>query len=168
MLTLRKFPPLGGVQAGGTCPIMKVVEFEDWLDRLGDDVSRWPESQRQAAQALLEGSAEARTLLEEALVLRRALAAPKVRAPPGLADRIVAQAARSPPASKPVQKTAFWVLALQFLSKYFQPVPTVGLALCFFLGILVGVFTPSKDADLDLVDLPTYVAYVVDMAHNAD
>jgi hypothetical protein len=83
---------------------MNVVEFEDWLDRLGEDLSRWPETRRQAAFALLEGSAEARGLLEESVALRRALAAPMVRAPAGLADRIVALAARSAAASVPVEK----------------------------------------------------------------
>jgi hypothetical protein len=83
---------------------MNVVEFEDWLDRLGEDLSRWPEMQRQAAFALLEGSAEARTLLEESIALRHALAAPMVRAPAGLADRIVALAARSVAAPRPVEK----------------------------------------------------------------
>jgi hypothetical protein len=83
---------------------MNVVEFEDWLDRLGEDLSRWPETRRQAAFALLEGSAEARGLLEESVALRRALAAPMVRAPAGLADRIVALAPRSAAASVPVEK----------------------------------------------------------------
>jgi hypothetical protein len=83
---------------------MNVVEFEDWLDRLGEDLSRWPETRRQAAFALLEGSAEARALLEESIALRRALAAPLVRAPAGLSDRIVAQAARSIAAPVPVEE----------------------------------------------------------------
>jgi hypothetical protein len=145
---------------------MNVVEFEDWLDRLGEDVSDWPEPQRQAALALLDDSAEARTLLEESVVLRRALAAPKVRAPAGLADRIVIRATQSVAAPEPVQKASFRVRALEFLAQTFRPLPA--LALCFFIGILVGVFNRSKDAEADQVDLPTYVAYVVDMAHYAD
>ena len=73
---------------------MDVREFEDLIDRLGEDVSCWPDEQRQGATELLASSPEARALLEEACVLRRALSAPVVRAPAGLADRIVAAAGR--------------------------------------------------------------------------
>jgi hypothetical protein len=147
---------------------MNVVEFEDLLDRLGEDLSRWPETQRQAALALLDGSAEARALLEESLALRRALAAPKIRAPSGLADRIVAQAARSVPALEPVEKVFIWDRVLELLSQTFRPFPAVVLPLCFVVGILVGVFNRSRAGEADPVDLPTYVAYVVDMAHYAN
>jgi hypothetical protein len=67
---------------------MDVSEFEDLIDRLGEDTSRWPDGQRVAADELLASSETARTLLEEARTLRQALAAPAVRAPAGLADRI--------------------------------------------------------------------------------
>jgi len=74
---------------------MDVREFEDLIDRLGEDVSRWPDAQqRQAATDLLACSEDARVLLEEARVLREALSAPAVSAPEGLADRIVAAAMR--------------------------------------------------------------------------
>jgi hypothetical protein len=72
---------------------MDVSEFEDLIDRLGEDLTRWPEDRRLAAEALLANSSEARALLEEAKALRAALAAPPVRAPAGLANRIVAAAA---------------------------------------------------------------------------
>lgn len=82
---------------------MDVATFEDLIDRLGEDLSRWPDDQRVAAVQLLASSAEARTLYEEAGAVRRALAAPPVRAPQGLADRIVTAAAKLPqkPASGP-------------------------------------------------------------------
>ncbi len=83
---------------------MDVATFEDLIDRLGEDLSRWPDDQRLAAVQLLASSAEARTLYEEAGAVRRALAAPPVRAPKGLADRIVTAAAKLPqkPISGPV------------------------------------------------------------------
>ena len=71
---------------------MDVTEFEDLIDRLGEDLTCWPEDRRLAAEALLANSSEARALRDEATALRRALAAPPVRAPAGLADRIVAAA----------------------------------------------------------------------------
>jgi hypothetical protein len=71
---------------------MHVKEFEDLIDRLGDDMSRWPDAKRQAADVLLAASAEARALLREAHKLRAALSMPAVRTPAGLADRIVSAA----------------------------------------------------------------------------
>lgn len=68
--------------------------FEDLIDRLGEDLSRWPSDQRIAAEQLLATSAAARNLHEEARVLRQALSGPKVSAPAGLADRIVAASGR--------------------------------------------------------------------------
>ncbi len=83
---------------------MDVATFEDLIDRLGEDLSRWPDDQRLAAVQLLASSAEARTLHEEAGAVRRALAAPPVRAPKGLADRIVTAAAKLP--QKPISGPA--------------------------------------------------------------
>jgi hypothetical protein len=73
---------------------MDVSEFEDLIDRQGEDISRWPDAQRQAALDLLASSDDARRLLDEARILRQALSAPPVRAPAGLADRIAAAASR--------------------------------------------------------------------------
>jgi hypothetical protein len=71
---------------------MDVTEFEELIDRLGEDLSLWPDDRRLPAEELVARSAAAQALLEEARALRQALAAPPVRAPTGLADRIVAAA----------------------------------------------------------------------------
>ena len=73
---------------------MDVREFEDLIDRMGEDLSRWPDAQRLAAEGLLASSAEARVLHDEARTLRQLLASPPVRAPAGLADRIIAAAGK--------------------------------------------------------------------------
>jgi hypothetical protein len=146
---------------------MDVAEFEDWLDRLGEDLSRWPDPQRQAAHTLLESSAEARALLEESVVLRDALAAPKFRAPSGLADRIVAQAARMDPAPKPESELPGGAPP-EVPSWNYRWLPAMALSICFLVGVGFGVFNRSKGIETNPVDLPTYVAYVVIMAHNAD
>lgn len=73
---------------------MDVTEFEELIDRLGEDLSLWPDDRRVPAEELLARSSAAQALLEEARALRHALAAPPVRAPAGLADRIVAAAAK--------------------------------------------------------------------------
>lgn len=74
---------------------MNVTEFEDLIDRHGEDFSRWPDVKREAAVVLLRFSPAARELMEEARLIRDALSAPKVLAPAGLADRIFAQAFRT-------------------------------------------------------------------------
>jgi hypothetical protein len=37
------------VADGGIARAMDIAEFEDLIDRLGEDLSRWPAGQRQAA-----------------------------------------------------------------------------------------------------------------------
>ncbi|MBR0717092.1 hypothetical protein [Bradyrhizobium liaoningense] len=73
---------------------MDVTEFEDLIDRLGEDLARWPDDRRLPAEQLLSRSTEAQALLAQARALREALAAPPARAPAGLADRIVAAATK--------------------------------------------------------------------------
>jgi hypothetical protein len=73
---------------------MDVREFEDLIDRLGEDLSHWPAEQRQAATELLACSPDANRLVSEARIVREALSSPPVRAPAGLADRIAAAAKR--------------------------------------------------------------------------
>ncbi|MGF6306715.1 hypothetical protein ABIB82_000862 [Bradyrhizobium sp. i1.8.4] len=90
----------------GSARGMDVATFEDLIDRLGEDLSRWPDDQRLAAVQLLASSVEARTLYEEASAVRRALAAPPVRAPKGLVDRIVTAAAKLPQEKLPQEPTA--------------------------------------------------------------
>ncbi|WP_426443195.1 hypothetical protein [Bradyrhizobium genosp. P] len=80
----------------GSARAMDVATFEDLIDRLGEDLSRWPDDWRLPAMQLLASSAEARALYEESSMVRRALAAPPVRAPAGLVDRIVFAAAKLP------------------------------------------------------------------------
>lgn len=65
--------------------------FRELLDRFGGELSRWPVRERASADALLEHSPEAQSLLAEALRLDACLAATP-KAPAGLADRIVAAA----------------------------------------------------------------------------
>lgn len=88
---------------------MNVNEFEDLIDRLGEDMSRWPAAQREAAEGLLASSPEAQAILDEARILRMALAAPAVKAPPGLAERIIAAAGKlvvAPPAPETADDSA--------------------------------------------------------------
>src|SRR5258708_7159523 len=94
ILWLPRAPPLLKKQKnysgliGAGLPTMNVADFEDLLDRLGDDMSTWPAPQQQSAAALLRSSDEARRVLDEARRLRRALSAAPIRARAGLTDRI--------------------------------------------------------------------------------
>lgn len=78
---------------------MDVTEFGDLIDRLGEDLSSWPEEHRLIAEQLLTQSGEAQALLARARALRNALSAQPVRAPKGLVDRIVDAAVKSEPES---------------------------------------------------------------------
>lgn len=78
--------------------MMDIPEFEDLLDRLGDDLTQWPTPRQQDAAALLCVSEPARAALAEARLLRLALRADPVPAPAGLIDRIMQKARQSAPA----------------------------------------------------------------------
>jgi hypothetical protein len=86
--------------------MMDVEEFEDLIDRLGEDTSRWPDAQHQAAASLLSSSPEAVALLARARALREVLAVPPVHAPAGLADRIFAAASKMKSGTARVQDEA--------------------------------------------------------------
>jgi hypothetical protein len=142
---------------------MNIEEFEDWLDRLGDDLSKWPGPQQAAARTLLAESPAARTLMNEAEALSRMLRSPSVRAPTGLADRIVMQA-KSTPAQRSVEKPSVLARLLGFMAVVYRPSLAVFLPICFILGILVGFFHTAEELYSDELDLTSYLMQVVDTA----
>jgi hypothetical protein len=77
--------------------MMRIEEFEDLLDRHGEDLSVWPVLDRDSGLALLRCSQEARDLVEEARSLRHAFRtdSPPPATPPDLANRVVARAIQS-------------------------------------------------------------------------
>ena len=77
---------------------MNRSELQDAIDRLGGDLSAWPLADRERAQALLTQDPASLSLLDDASALRAALRdQPVIRAPAGLADRIVRAALGSSP-----------------------------------------------------------------------
>ncbi|WP_367142014.1 hypothetical protein [Rhodoplanes sp.] len=138
---------------------MDIDDFEDQVDRLGEDVSAWPEPSRTQALALLKASAEAREVLAEAAALRKALGPdPTVRAPESLTDRILAAAREAdavpqvgssravrPPANR-------WRAA--FAAVLGHPLrPAIVLSACFLLGLVSSLLTadqPRNEARLGL------------------
>jgi len=72
---------------------MDETQFQDLVDRLGEDMALWPDEARTGAEALLSRSEAARRILRDAVALRAAFDAPSlIKAPSGLAARIVARA----------------------------------------------------------------------------
>jgi hypothetical protein len=71
---------------------MSLEEFQDLVDRHGEAPESWPERQRESAQRLLAASAEARQILAATSRLRSAAGGSTIKAPSGLAERIVATA----------------------------------------------------------------------------
>lgn len=137
---------------------MDIDDFEDQVDRWGEDVSAWPEPSRTQGLALLKASAEAREVLAEAKALREALAArPAVRAPADLADRILAAARATEPQREPAPPLAPalpqrkagspWAAALAALSgAVSRPAwrPAVVLSGCFLLGFASSFLTVAQ------------------------
>jgi hypothetical protein len=77
---------------------MSLKRFQVLLDRCGDDPAAWPAGDRDLALELLEKSPEARAVLAEARRLKDLARGSTVKAPPGLAGRIVDKALKSDPA----------------------------------------------------------------------
>ncbi|MDC7786784.1 hypothetical protein PQJ75_27265 [Rhodoplanes sp. TEM] len=138
---------------------MDIDDFEDQVDRWGEDVSAWPEPSRTQALALLEVSEEARAVVAEAAALRKALAArPAVRAPADLADRIFAAAraaepeprtpvpipSTAPPPTAPPRSRWLAVLASSFGQEWR---PAVVLSACFLLGLASSFMTVARSQD---------------------
>ena len=90
---------------------MDDARFQDLVDRLGEDLRLWPDPDRAAGEALLRHSATARTILATAVALRETFdATATVKAPAGLAARIIALADDEAPSdaadNKPASHTA--------------------------------------------------------------
>jgi hypothetical protein len=100
MITTGRYPLKAALRRSEqTLTAMTLADFQDLLDRQGEDLSLWPQPQQQAAALLLESSEQARAALDEARQLRQALGAPPVRAPAGLTDRIMQRIRESDPSS---------------------------------------------------------------------
>jgi hypothetical protein len=149
---------------GTGLPTMNVADFEDLLDRLGDDLSAWPAPQQQSAADLLRSSDQARLVLDEARRLRRALSAPPVRASAGLTDRIMQAVALADPkpAATPAQFSRPWNGGLAFLLS--PRSPGLILAVCFLVGIFVGLYPSLLPDQSSRIDFPSFLAYAMDIS----
>jgi hypothetical protein len=140
---------------------MKLEEFEDLVDRWGENVSRWPAPYREQGAALLRTSGSAREIVDRAAVLRDAFSeSTQHRAPAGLADRIVAAASLSrPPRAETPCRSFQW--GWKVLSGAPALRPAVLLSLCFLIGTAAGLLLLPVQGNADQVDFPTLLARVV-------
>lgn len=92
-------PPGAAANEGRTrADPMQRLDFQDALDRFGADLGRWPAPERALAAAMLREDPSLGELVAEARRLKALIASTApVRAPAGLADRIVSLAAASAP-----------------------------------------------------------------------
>lgn len=147
---------------------MNITEFEDLLDRLGEDMSTWPAPLQQAAAALLGSSDQARGLLEETRLMRRALTGAPIQAPAGLANRIMlgVRQPASEPAAAPLRSLSGGEGALVSL-KSPRPLP-LAFAACFVAGILVGISPSLLPDEASRIDFPSFLAHVMDISRATD
>lgn len=139
---------------------MDIEEFEDLLDRHGEDLTRWPADKQRPALQLLAQSEEAKELLQESEELRNLIGRRPTTAPSGLSDRIVAQALAQGAQAQPQSRS--WALS-------WWPQPRAFfLALCFAAGILAGVLSSKSVNDLPSVNMHDYVAYMLNFAYPVD
>ena len=141
---------------------MDIEEFEDLLDRLGEDLSRWPAGKQRSASVLLAQSGEARELLREAVSLRGLLSKSPIRAPEGLAERIVVRASQNVGTEREAVFGRAWALPKWPEGR------TLFLAICFLGGILAGVLSSETVRDLPLVGIHNYVAYVAGLVYTVN
>jgi hypothetical protein len=86
----------GGETDSGT----SILDFQDQIDRFGEDLNAWPRDKRRSAQALLRQSEHARQIIDRARQLRALLSVSAVEAPAGLRDRIMVEAMSTSPKSE--------------------------------------------------------------------
>jgi hypothetical protein len=135
---------------------MDIEEFEDLVDRLGDDLSKWPEAAREVGERLLANSPAAREIMEEAALVRQAFSQGRAEpAPAGLADRIVlrAMAHRAPP--RPAREPLKGRFAFPTPSLAFSFRPAVLLPLCFVVGLALSLFPIWRSGTATQIEVPT-------------
>ncbi|NBC33135.1 MAG: hypothetical protein GVY13_10720 [Alphaproteobacteria bacterium] len=135
---------------------MSLDRFAALVDAYGARPERWPATERPAALALLEVSAEARARRDEAAALDALLAESVVPAPaPALADAILARAPaqasalaktrgrRSQPDRGLAARAALWLR--QLLPEAADWRGAAALAASLLVGVAVGYLTPLAD-----------------------
>ena len=114
---------------------MNIKRFTQIIEAYGADSNRWPESERQAALALLATSDEAQQLVQQARVLDNFLDTVAVTSPSlQLQQSIFDAVARSPQTDDAWQELLDWVFGTTWQQHLLRP------ALTFLLPLILGIF----------------------------
>jgi hypothetical protein len=125
--------------------MMTVEDFGTTLDRLGSDLSRWPEALRHAAETLVARDAAAAKRLAEARRLHELLGAALTPAPVDAAQvgRILARVqADGRGAEQPLK-----------VGSRFYAWTGGGLAACLAAGFIIGHAVPAGYGDQEIAEL---------------
>lgn len=149
-------PETPDVRAGGAK--LRIEEFEDALDQYGPEIDEWPSALAQQARDLLASSIEARDLLEAEAIIAGSLRS-SIKAPSGLADRLVAQAFEKEAAQVVAarQGRSWWealVEHVQALAGQASIRYATVLAICFVGGVAVAQITAQDEN----IPAPTYLS----------
>ena len=121
---------------------LSLSRFEELLDQHGSDATGWPATERDAAQALLTMSAEARSLQQRAAETDQRLSQwQSPEASPGFRRRLLADFAAQQPAPS-------WLgLLMRQLGGARLAMPAMAAAMV--LGIMVGNWLPMEGSSVD-------------------
>jgi hypothetical protein len=125
--------------------MMTVEDFRDALDRLGSDLSRWPETLRREAEALVAREPAAAKRLTEAQRVHDLLGLSLTPAPVDAAQvgRILARVrADGPGAEQPLK-----------VGSRFYAWAGGGLAACLAAGFIIGHAVPAGYGDQEIAQL---------------
>jgi hypothetical protein len=138
---------------------MDLEEFEDLVDRWGEDIHRWQSPFREQAAELLRTNGSARDVLDQAAFLRRTIAGPApAKAPAGLADRITAAAKRETMSRRRPPAFRAW---FEFTGDLRPMRSAVLLSLCFLMGAGAGLLSFPIQGNADQVDFLTLLVRAV-------
>lgn len=114
---------------------MNIKRFTQIIEAYGADSHRWPESERQAALALLATSIEAQQLVQQASVLDNFLDTVAVTSPTlQLQQSIFDAVAQSPQPDDTWQELVDWIFGTTWQQHLLRP------ALAFLLPLILGIF----------------------------
>jgi len=136
---------------------MRLDDFQALVDAWGGDPNRWPDDRRDAAEALLEQSEQARAVLAEAAQLDRLLAsAADVAVSTALRQRIGALPGQVSQERKATSTGGRWGLG-GLLPRF------AGAALALAVGFYVGtlnldpIVSPFESTEAQTIDVADYV-----------
>ncbi len=137
---------------------MTLEDLRNLVDAYGSDPGRWPDDRRDAAEALVERSADARDIVEDARMVDDLLAAmPEVAVRPALRSQI-GDLPRQHKQERKKRRASGWSFGVGHLIPQLAGA-AAALALGFYLGTLnvVPVDSPFQVANTEVVDLVDYV-----------